>query len=317
MPPVNRTRRSAQPRPRVGGGRVRRATRQGGARHAWTTKLGAWTLAQFRTAQYDARARAILAGLSVGVLVSVFVLIAGAVGLLDDMGRGVQSAAAGAARSAGLSVSQVMVQPTTGRTLSLAQSAEVEAAAGVPGEEVMFSVDPRVVRDRVITLPWVEAVTVRRLWPDRVQIVVRPRAAAAVWQDGGRLALIDAAGKLLGPASPESAKGLPLVMGAAAAAAAPDLFERLGPRRAIAERTLAVERVSGRRWTLRLRGGGQVLLPETGLDEALSDLERLQAEHRLLDRTFARLDVRSPGVLLIEPAAEAGADAGQSGARGA
>lgn len=307
MPAVRKARRAAPARPRKSRGhsaptQVRRAP--GG--HALSMKLGAWARARLRDAHYNARTRAAFAIAGAAVVVAVFVLLAAAVGILDDMGRGVQNTGASMARGMGLSVREVRVQPASGLSISEFQQAEVEAVAGIAPDEVLFSVSPTEVRDRVMSLPWVEGVLVRRLWPNQIQIVVQPRAATAVWQHQGRLAFIDVKGRIVGMASVATAKGLPLVTGARADAAAPALFELLSTRRAIADRLLLAERISGRRWTLKLRAGGDVLLPESGLPAALDTLESLQASHRLLDRDFARLDIRTPGVLLIRPKAEAG-----------
>jgi cell division protein FtsQ len=313
MPAVRKARRNAPARPRKaqsrgGPGPARRAA----TGHALSMKLGAWARARLRDAHYNAKTRAAFAIAGAAVVLSVFVLLAAAVGILDDMGRGVQNTGVSMARGVGLSVRDVRVQPATGLSISEFQQAEVEAVAGIAPDEVLFSVDPTTVRDRVMSLPWVEGVLVRRLWPNQIQIVVQPRAATAVWQHKGRLAFIDVKGRIVGQASVANAKGLPLVTGASADVAAPALFELLATRRGVADRILLAERISERRWTLKLRTGGLVLLPETGLAAALDTLESLQASHRLLDRTFARLDVRTPGVLLIRPQAEAG----QAGMRG-
>lgn len=304
MPPVNRPRNAAPPRRGPKGRapqRRRREARAGG----WPMKLGAWASARWRDAQYDSRARSALTILAASTVGLLFLAIAAAVGVIDDAGRALASAGAGMARGAGLSVESVDVQATGGLAMSDMQRAEAEAIAGIPHDEVLFSVDPREIRDRVSVLPWVEDVTVRRLWPDRVQILVTPRAATALWQSGGRLSYIDATGRVLAPAPAGQVRGLPLVIGAAAPAAMPALYAGLAAHPQVARRVLAAERVGQRRWTLRLRSGGQVLLPADGADAALARLESLQADHRLLDRTFASLDLRTPGVVLIRPVAEA------------
>jgi cell division protein FtsQ len=305
MPAMTRSRRAAPLRPKSGRGRARRANRHAASRHTWSTKLGAWARAQLRSTQYDPRTRTALTIAVVAAVAAVFVLIAGAVGALDSLDRGVRDAGAAGARAMGLSVREVRVQAATGLSINEFQQAEVEAVAGVAPDAVLFSVDPVVIRDRVMTLPWVEGVVVRRLWPDSVQIVVQPRAATALWQNKGVVVMIDAKGRSLGAPQKGAATGLPLVIGPKADVAAADAFALLGPRREVAARTLALVRVDDRRWNLRLRAGGEVLLPADGLEGALDRLETLQAEHRLLDRRFARLDVRTPGALLIIPKAEA------------
>ncbi|MEK7661522.1 MAG: FtsQ-type POTRA domain-containing protein [Pseudomonadota bacterium] len=285
----------------------RRKTQSG-----WSMKLGAWAHARLREAQYDSLSRRVLQGVSLFVIAAIFLTIAAAVGLIDDAGRALSNTAATITRGAGLAVKNVEIVAMNNRTMTNVQKAEVEAIAGIIPQDIMFSVSPKTIRNRVMDLPWVESVVVRRLWPDHIQILVTPRAANALWQEGGKLSYIDASGKKLGPADATKVTGLPLVIGANAAAQAPKMFEALSTRRAIAARTYALERIGSRRWNIRLRTGSEILLPEQDVEIALDNLENLQARYRLLDRNFTRLDVRRPGFLLIRPSAEITVTAPQS-----
>lgn len=303
MPAMRQTRRppmrrSAPPRNRA------RAPRRADS-HAWTMKLGAWAHARMRAAQYDGPTRRILVGLTLTSVVAILLLLAAGLGVLDDMGRGIQTSAGNAARSAGLAVRIINVQAPDGQQLSAYQRAEAEVTAGVMADDVMFGVNPGEIRDRVAQLPWVEHVVVRRLWPDQIQILITPRAATALWQDRGQLAFMDASGRKLGQANHiTSAKGYALVVGANAGPQAPALFEAMRAYPEIASRTSSAVWVGDRRWTLKLTQGGDVLLPEIGMGQALAMLDRLQDSHKILDRSFARLDLRHPGTILIRPTEE-------------
>lgn len=277
----------------------RRKTQSG-----WSMKLGAWAHARLREAQYDSLSRRVLQWASLFVITAIFLTIAAAVGLIDDAGKVVSNTAANITRGAGLAVKNVEIVAMNNRTMTNVQKAEVLAIAGIIPQDIMFSVSPKTIRNRVKDLPWVESVVVRRLWPDHIQILVTPRAANALWQEGGKLSYIDASGKKLGPADATKVTGLPLVIGANAATEAPKMFEALSTRRSIAARTYALERIGSRRWNIRLRTGSEILLPEQDVELALDNLENLQARYRLLDRNFTRLDVRRPGFLLIRPSAE-------------
>jgi cell division protein FtsQ len=320
MPQVKktRTRHDPQGRPqrqprRAPPSRSRQTGASSGASSGWSMKLGAWAHARMRQVDYDPRLRAGL-GIAAATLVGlVFVAVMVASGMARDIGQGIATAAAGAARSAGLAVDGVDVQARGGFALTDLQRAEAADVAAIEANTVMFSLNPADVRDRVMSLPWVESVTVRRLWPDRVQILIEPRPAVAVWQHGGTLAFFDARGRLLTPASAGSARGFALVIGPGAPQAAPALFQALGERPQIARRTAYATRVGGRRWTLALRNGTQVLLPETGAGAALDRLASLQDSHRLLDRPLARIDLRADGRLFIRKGAEAPASTATGG----
>lgn len=272
--------------------------------NGWSMKLGAWAHARLREAQYDSVSRKVLQGLSVGTIAVIFFAIAAATGVINDVTNAISTKAADVTRAVGLAVRKVEVVSSQGSQMSDAQIAEAEAIAGIISEDVMFSVNPKEIHDRVMVLPWVEGVTVRRLWPSTIQILVKPRAGFAIWQNNGQLRFIDAGGKDLGIADPQKIKNLPMVIGHNANTAAPAAFKALSTRRQIANRTFALVRVGDRRWNIRLRNGGEVLLPEQGFETALDNLENLQTQYRILDRSFTRLDVRRPGFLLIRKGAE-------------
>ncbi|MCC6207749.1 MAG: cell division protein FtsQ/DivIB [Gammaproteobacteria bacterium] len=79
------------------------------------------------------------------------------------------------------------------------------AAAG------FFETDVKVIKQALEELPWVERASVRRMWPDVLQVTVTEERAVARWQEGG---LVNPAGQVFHPAEldAEAAK-LPLLAG--------------------------------------------------------------------------------------------------------
>jgi cell division protein FtsQ len=303
MPAIRQARRAPAKRAAAPRTRSRAAPRRADG-SAWTMKLGAWAHARMRSAQHDHVTRKVLFGATAVSVVAILLVLAAGLGVLDNMGRGISNAAASTARSMGLAVRVVNVQAPFGLEMSEYQRAEVQAIAGIVPDEVMFSVNPDQIRGRVADLPWVETVMVRRLWPDQVQIVITPRAASALWQENGKLTYMDATGRKLGAANVTSAKGLALVVGQGAGPAAPALFAALAPYQEVASRTSAAVRVGDRRWTLRMKSGGDILLPEADMAGALAQLNQMQQSHKLLDRPYARLDMRTSGTLILRPTTE-------------
>jgi cell division protein FtsQ len=303
MPAMRQTRRAPAKRAPAPRQRQRSAPRRADG-SGWTMKLGAWAHARMRAAQHDHVTRRFLMGATIVSVVAILMVLAAGLGVLDNMGRAISDTAANTARSMGLAVRVVNVQAPIGLEMSEYQRAEAQAIAGIVPDEVMFGVDPSVIRTRIADLPWVEDVMVRRLWPDQIQIVITPRAASALWQENGKLTYMDATGRKLGAANVTSAKGLALVVGQGAGPAAPALFAALGPYQEVATRTSAAIRVGDRRWTLRMKSGGDILLPETDFVGALASLNQLQISHKLLDRPYARLDLRTPGTLILRPTTE-------------
>jgi len=61
-----------------------------------------------------------------------------------------------------------------------------------------FSVDVAAVTNAVSALPWVDAVEVRRVWPDTLHVMVKEQVALARWRDQ---ALVNVRGELFSPAA--------------------------------------------------------------------------------------------------------------------
>jgi cell division protein FtsQ len=163
-------------------------------------------------------------------------------------------------------------------------------------------------RERLLRLPWIREARVSRRLPETLVIEVIERVPAAVWQQQGRLYLVDAEGVVLEPVG----------------AAAPDLVRLIGPdanRRYAALSALleAAPRlrpmvtdaswVGQRRWDLHFQGGEVLSLPE-GEAEARRAIERfaqLDQRDSLLGRGFARIDMRDPRRAYIRISREPGA----------
>src|SRR3546814_15581866 len=68
-------------------------------------------------------------------------------------------------------------------------------------------------RSQLMQLGWVEDARVSRRLPDTLIIDIVERKPAAVWQNKGKLALIDVNGKVLQPVNVSAMPDLPLVVG--------------------------------------------------------------------------------------------------------
>jgi cell division protein FtsQ len=79
---------------------------------------------------------------------------------------------------------------------------QLEAVISTSLAEDFFAVDVLALRNAAMEMPWVRDASVRRIWPDRVEIHVTERVPAARWTEGG---LIDEDGNLF---SPETVRGL-------------------------------------------------------------------------------------------------------------
>ena len=97
----------------------------------------------------------------------------------------------------------------TGPFVNVSQQ-ELEVAMTPHLPRAFLLADVSAIRRAARAIPWVEDVSVRRVWPDRLDIEVREREAVAIWR-GRKLLEPDAS--LFEPDSLESSATLPLLEG--------------------------------------------------------------------------------------------------------
>ncbi len=73
-----------------------------------------------------------------------------------------------------------------------------------------FNINVDAVRDRLLEIPWVNTATVRRVWPDTLQIVIVEQLPIARWGAGG---LVNSQGQLFFPLPETYPLGLPELQG--------------------------------------------------------------------------------------------------------
>lgn len=73
-----------------------------------------------------------------------------------------------------------------------------------------FAVDMEQIKDRLHQFSWVEEITIRRLWPDRVDVIITEHQPVALWHDGS---LLSANGDLFSLGEYALPLGLPRFIG--------------------------------------------------------------------------------------------------------
>jgi cell division protein FtsQ len=186
--------------------------------------------------------------------------------------------------------------------------ADIIAAVGVTERTSLLFLDVEAARSRLKAIPWIAEATVRKLFPDRLQIRVREREPFALWQVDGRLSLIAADGTVIGSVTDPAFVALPLVVGRGAQTKARDFLALLDRYPAIREQVRASVLVAERRWNLKLKNQVDVRLPETDIGPALETLVALDRDKRLISRDILAIDLRLPDrvtVRLSDAAAQA------------
>lgn len=155
-------------------------------------------------------------------------------------------------------------------------------------------------RNRIETLPWILDASVKRVFPDRLDIRVRERRPSALWNDGRRALLIDRTGRILGGFDAVKETKLPKFYGAGAPAKAISILESIDRFPILRRQVGLFEWVANRHWTLHLKSGRRILLPAKNPSSALLRLVMNKGGFRLIDTNFEKLDMRLENQLAIE-----------------
>ncbi|WP_375402931.1 cell division protein FtsQ/DivIB [uncultured Sphingomonas sp.] len=175
---------------------------------------------------------------------------------------------------------------------------DVYAVAMEQRSLAMPSVDLAAVRGKLLRYGWIADAQVSRRLPDTLLVNIVERVPAAVWQDGGRLTLIDAEGVLLAPVAPGEAFDLPLRIGPGADRQERGYQALLAAAPGLRARVRAATWVGHRRWDLTFRTGEVLALPEEDARRAIVRFAELDRSGPLLGRGWKRFDMRDPAKLV-------------------
>ena len=163
---------------------------------------------------------------------------------------------------------------------------------GLDGTTSLVALDVKEARQKLSELPWVEDVSVRKVYPGTIEIALKEREAFAIWQHGTDLSLIEKNGSVIAPLRDNKFSSLPLFVGRDAETAAASFADEFDSWPELKSRVKAYIRVAGRRWDLRLDNGIVVKLPEHNVPRAMDMLASLDASEQLLERDIAAVDLR-------------------------
>jgi cell division protein FtsQ len=213
-----------------------------------------------------------------------------------------QEAGDAAARSFGFGIVQVDIRGTRGIGRE-----ELLQRAGITPQSSLLLLNPEGVRAELKRDPRIAEATVRKFYPDRLEIVIEERQAYARWQRAGKVHLIARDGTVLENDVQSARTDLPLVVGAGAEKRAEAFFELVNRFPTVRGELRAGVFVAERRWNLRLQNGIDVRLPEEDPALALERLTALDRTRQIMSRDLTVIDLRAPDRVSVGLSEEAGA----------
>ena len=245
-----------------------------------------WTTAQLRAASYSRKGFLRLVASLIALIGFLLFLGLWMAGLLPAVRDGIVQTKQNSLMAMGFTVERVDVIGE-GRLDEMA----VRRAVGVWPGEYFFGFDAHAAKARVQSLPWVEHVVVRRLWPDRVVVQIVEKKPYALWQEEGELRLVDRGGEVITDVALQDAvfPELPRIVGANANTALAELDAALAAFPALqVEARIRV----GDRWDILTTDGIRIQLPSENAAAAVAQLADIQARTDILSRRVATIDLR-------------------------
>lgn len=178
--------------------------------------------------------------------------------------------------------------------IDVLQALELDGWTSLVGFEVSAA------RERVEALPWIRKASLRKVYPNSLEVQIEERAAFAVWQKDGDLTIIEPNGAPIVPYDGGRHASLPLVVGAGAARDAAAFVQQVSSIDGLGGRARGFVRVAERRWDVLLDNGVTIQLPERGGVEALAEAVDLDRQSGLLSRDISIVDMRLSDRIVVK-----------------
>lgn len=178
---------------------------------------------------------------------------------------------------------------------------EITRAMNVTSGTPILHISLKDMRDRLETIPRIKYAEVTRVLPDQLHIRIVEREPIAIWQNNGRLHLIDDDGVVMEYEDPAQYKNLLLIVGEDAPAHTHELLTMLASEPELYKNVAAVLRIGDRRWDIRFKNDVELKLPEKDADQAWQNFASIEHEHHLLERAIKSVDMRLSDRIFIQP----------------
>lgn len=177
----------------------------------------------------------------------------------------------------------------------------LDIVAGSP----ILTIDLDAKKSQLETLPWIETARVARRLPDLIHVDIVEYEPFAILERSSQYYVIDRSGHKIISKHTDAFPYLPQIKGQGGEFEAAHLLDLLDDYPVVRNRLVSASWVKGRRWTLHLDHGGDVLLPEGDIIPALQKLMMLEESQRVLAIAKQTIDLRLADRILLRTANDA------------
>jgi cell division protein FtsQ len=220
-------------------------------------------------------------------------------GQLDMISSQISDSTDNAGAAVGMQVANVLSEGRRNTSVK-----DLVVAVGVKRGDPILAFDTSAAQNRVEALGWVRSAVVTRTLPDTIHVRITERRPFALWQNAGRVVLIDRDGIEIGDAAATGHTHLPIVVGADARADAPALFDIMATEPDLFVRVAAAVRIGDRRWDVVFDTGLRANLPENEIADAWVRLVAATQEHDMFNGDVSAVDLRLSDRMVLRLAPE-------------
>ena len=174
------------------------------------------------------------------------------------------------------------------------------AVLNIAEGDPLFAFHPAAAREQIEKIVWVKSVQVQRRLPDTIYVGLEERKPLALWNNKGRIYILDRAGEVITRREGKMFSDMITVLGPEdAAKKTPGFLALLLSEPLLYESTSKMERIEGRRWDLVLKNGVRVKLPEDDPGFAMRRVVAAQEKDQIWARDIMALDMRRTDRIVI------------------
>ncbi len=176
---------------------------------------------------------------------------------------------------------------------------EVRASLALNDGQSIVSLDLENMLEQVMTLPWVKTATIVKIIPDVLEVTITEHEAVALWQESGRLYLVDKAGEIIVSEGLEKYVLLPHVVGTGANKNLTSLLAMKDKYPDLFAQVKSSVWIGQRRWDMNLTNGVIIKLPEKESDIAWDLLHEYHSSQNILAKEVLIIDFRQDGKTIV------------------
>lgn len=176
-----------------------------------------------------------------------------------------------------------------------------EIIAAVTGSDVegkvhigypILEIDLWKIKANLEKLTWVKHASVTRQLPSTLSISMVERQPMALWQNNGKVTLIDSDGEIINEPDLKNFSNLIILVGNNVPYHASHFLKFISSTPAIADMIASGSLVNGRHWNVKLKNGILIKLPEDNPEKSWEDLVKQQQKNKILESNIKVIDLR-------------------------